>query len=98
MVKIELLHMRDFRDALVELLNPLIPTHRPTMLQGLRDDIHIDRMINNIRHQLFQNAFGDTWKDFCLYQLLNQKLAESCRKAQLVLGFPSESVKILHLI
>ena len=98
MVQIELLHVRDFQNALIEILNPLIPEHRPALLHSLCDDIYVNRMVDDVRHQLFQNAFVDAREDFCADKLFNRKLTEPCRETQFIFGFSCDVIKLLRLI
>ena len=98
MIQIKLLHMSDFKNALVEVLNPLIPEHRPALLHSLCDDIYVNRMVDDVRHQLFQNAFVDAREDFCADKLFNRKLTEPCRETQFIFGFSCDVIKLLRLI
>ena len=98
MVQIELLHVRNFQNALIEVLYSLIPEHCSALLRGLLDDIHINRMIDDICHQLFQNALINAREDFCLGKLFNRKLTEPCRKAQFILGLSCNTIKLSRLI
>ena len=98
MIQIKLLHMSDFKNACIEILYPCIPEHRPALFHCIDNDVHIDRLVNDVRHQLLQNALVDARKNLCADQFFNRELAEPARQAQFSLHIPRNGIKLPCLI
>ena len=98
MIQIKLLHMSDFKNACIEILYPCIPEHRPALFHCIDNDVHIDRLVDDVGHYLFQYAFVDAREDLCRGQFFERNLTETGRKAQFILYISGDVVQLTGLI
>ena len=80
MLFIERLHVRHLQDPLVIIIEWLIVHTRPAFLYCPPDHIHINDMISDLCHQLDQDHFIQTRKDFRIHQVTDLQLHKPLRQ------------------
>ena len=85
MLFIERLHVRHLQDSLVIIFEWLIVHARPAFLYCPLDHIYINDMISDLCHQLDQDHFIQTRKDFRIHQITDLQLHKPLRQIQFIL-------------
>ena len=73
----ECLHLCHLKNTLVVAFHLIVPCQSSALLDRICDHIHIDNMIAYLRHDLSQDAFIDTRKYLCAYQIIQRHLLKA---------------------
>ena len=84
MLFIKRLHVRHLQNSLIIILEWLIVHTRPAFLYCPLDHIYINDMISDLCHQLDQDHFIQTRKDFRIHQITDLQLHEPLRQLQFI--------------
>ena len=81
----ECLHVGNMENTLVIAGNCVIPHHRATLFYNSADSVHIDDIVADVLHKMFQNALVDAREALCILQIFNLHIIKALAQPCLVL-------------
>ena len=91
----ETLQIRHLQNTVIKIFKWLIPYTSSPFFNGIRNGIHINDMIADLRHQLCQNHFVDTWEAFRSHQIIHSQLFKSLMQTGFILNITCYIIQLL---